>query len=323
VSNPGVAVTSFLQSDISSGQVRFVHSGSGTVPAYDINVSDGALSDGPSPASITFIPVVTPPPTPVGDPIDPPGPPSPPDPTSDPDLGEDPEPEPEPEPEEDPVAETEEEMETEATTDAQAEEPSVLAPEPTFESEPRDGNNGGDSGAGGRMNLQSILRAIAVGPTELKKILGLNAASDWAGNSFSFPLSLIEADGFVNELDELREDVSKAALLDKTMVASTVAVSSGLSVGYVVWLIRGGVLMSTVLSSLPAWRLIDPLPVLAYMGRDDEEDEQTDQEESLESIIEGGEPRADASSDDETYDPKWSTCSQQRVILHSLHLRVT
>ena len=62
--------------------------------------------------------------------------------------------------------------------------------------------------------------------------------------------------------------------------------------------------MSTVLSSLPAWRLIDPLPVLAYMGRaDEEDDEQTDQEESLESIVEGGEPGADDYRDDETYDP--------------------
>ena len=35
---------------------------------------------------------------------------------------------------------------------------------------------------------------------------------------------------------------------------STVAVSTGLSVGYVLWLVRGGVLLSSVLSSMPAWQ---------------------------------------------------------------------
>ena len=74
--------------------------------------------------------------------------------------------------------------------------------------------------------------------------------------------------------------------VDQTVVGSTVAVSTGLSVGYVLWLVRGGVLLSSVLSSLPAWRLVDPLPVLAYaqkspgMAPDDEDDG-----ESLESLV--------------------------------------
>jgi hypothetical protein len=36
-----------------------------------------------------------------------------------------------------------------------------------------------------------------------------------------------------------------------------------MSVGYVVWLFRGGLLLGSLLSSLPAWHVIDPLPVLA------------------------------------------------------------
>ncbi len=47
------------------------------------------------------------------------------------------------------------------------------------------------------------------------------------------------------------------------LVASSIAVSSGLSIGYVIWLVRGGVLVSSMLSALPAWQLIDPLPVMA------------------------------------------------------------
>ena len=36
-----------------------------------------------------------------------------------------------------------------------------------------------------------------------------------------------------------------------------------MSIGYVVWLVRGGILMSSMLSALPAWQMIDPLPILA------------------------------------------------------------
>jgi hypothetical protein len=47
-------------------------------------------------------------------------------------------------------------------------------------------------------------------------------------------------------------------------------------VGYVLWLLRGGALIASLLSSLPAWRLIDPLPVLSRV--DDEEDVDEDQD---------------------------------------------
>jgi len=36
------------------------------------------------------------------------------------------------------------------------------------------------------------------------------------------------------------------------------------STGYVIWLLRAGPLVASVLSSLPAWRTFDPLPVLDF-----------------------------------------------------------
>jgi hypothetical protein len=57
--------------------------------------------------------------------------------------------------------------------------------------------------------------------------------------------------------------------------AAAAAVGLSFSVGYVVWLVRGGILLSSLLSSLPAWRMLDPLPVLARVG-DDEDDEDVD-----------------------------------------------
>jgi hypothetical protein len=43
---------------------------------------------------------------------------------------------------------------------------------------------------------------------------------------------------------------------------------------YVLWLVRGGVLLGSYLSALPAWRLLDPLPVLARTGDDEDEDDE-------------------------------------------------
>jgi len=84
--------------------------------------------------------------------------------------------------------------------------------------------------------------------------------------------------------DQVREETRAEAKLEQQIAGAAVAMSGSLSAGYVLWLVRGGVLMSSVLSSLPAWRVIDPLPVLARQGRlpahGDEDDD------SLESLVE-------------------------------------
>ncbi len=69
------------------------------------------------------------------------------------------------------------------------------------------------------------------------------------------------------------------------MVGSSAVLTTGLSVGYVVWLARGGMLLASLLSSMPAWRAIDPLPVLASF-RDNDEDEGDD--ESLDALVRKG-----------------------------------
>jgi hypothetical protein len=70
------------------------------------------------------------------------------------------------------------------------------------------------------------------------------------------------------------------------VLAPTIAVSTTVSVGYVIWMIRGGVLLSSLLSSMPAWQLIDPLPVLPGFGEKVVDDEQ--QGESLHGLISKG-----------------------------------
>ena len=109
--------------------------------------------------------------------------------------------------------------------------------------------------------------------------------------------AVLISEGFNDSLNRMREDISSATDLQQSVVASTIAATTSLSVGYVAWLIRGGVLLSTALSSLPAWQFIDPLPVLAHT-RDTDNDEGGD-DDSLEGIIKKSSRRA-AKLDNET-----------------------
>jgi hypothetical protein len=85
------------------------------------------------------------------------------------------------------------------------------------------------------------------------------------------------------QLDQMRDGLQEHAKLEASVTAASAAAGMSLSVGYVVWMLRGGVLVSTLLSSLPAWRFIDPLPVLGRI--DDEDDSDGDTDDSLESLV--------------------------------------
>ena len=96
----------------------------------------------------------------------------------------------------------------------------------------------------------------------------------------------IHVEGLLQELDEMRAEVLEDVSLSRVAIGSTLTLTTGLSIGYVLWLIRGGLLLSSLLSSLPAWRFVDPLPVLAHLDSGSKED-QTD-DDSLESVIRKG-----------------------------------
>ena len=87
-------------------------------------------------------------------------------------------------------------------------------------------------------------------------------------------------DDLAEALEGEREALEERASFAQTLVGSSAGVTSGLSVGYLIWLIRGGTLMGSVLSSLPAWRFVDPLPVLGSLADGADGDD-----ESLESLV--------------------------------------
>ena len=88
----------------------------------------------------------------------------------------------------------------------------------------------------------------------------------------------------------VEEQVKEAHQAEQFATETVSMMSGGLAVGYVLWLIRGGYLISSLLSSMPAWRFVDPLPILNYM--DEEPTEKSDDEDqSLEELL-GKTPRA-------------------------------
>jgi hypothetical protein len=85
------------------------------------------------------------------------------------------------------------------------------------------------------------------------------------------------------------ERVAAEQHFDKVAAETVGVVSGGLAVGYVLWLIRGGYLLSSLLTSMPAWRLVDPLPILDYLDDESRADKsREDEDESLEELLKKG-----------------------------------
>ncbi len=112
---------------------------------------------------------------------------------------------------------------------------------------------------------------------------------------YSDVLVLSESGGAIRGVEELNQSVEQQASNRTTAVSGMFAVSAGLSAGYVVWMVRSGILLSSVLSSLPAWRFIDPLPILTSAPVDADTDS-----ESLQDIAQSNESLDKNNSPDET-----------------------
>ena len=84
----------------------------------------------------------------------------------------------------------------------------------------------------------------------------------------------LRSTAFSGQLDRMRDGLQEDLDLNRNVTISVAGVSLGLSLVYVLWLIRGGVLMGSYLSALPAWRVLDPLPVLSRVDDEVQEDDE-------------------------------------------------
>ena len=81
----------------------------------------------------------------------------------------------------------------------------------------------------------------------------------------------------LNDMDHRLELVISGQEL---AVGTALTASTAFAVGYVIWMLRGGMLMTSLLAQMPAWRLVDPLVVLDRINEIDDDEEQ----ENLETI---------------------------------------
>jgi hypothetical protein len=277
IAAPGIAITSFTQAQVTAGAVRFVHDGGAAGPRYNVTVSDGVLTDGPVAATITFnalgengepVPLSPPPETippvsPVEEPISGPvqGPTD--SPSSTPAGGGGPDVTPSFSPSDPFGNEVQDPVDAPDVRDAAIVNATLsrIFPRPTNENR----------------DMTSLLSegSLVTPSSEPEK----SATDRLTGGDLS---PLVDGSSFVQELDKLREAIGEQTYLEKLVVGSTLTATTGLSIGYVLWLIRGQVLLTSLLASLPAWRLIDPLPVLSFLNKPPGEDEDDD---SLEATV--------------------------------------
>ena len=86
------------------------------------------------------------------------------------------------------------------------------------------------------------------------------------------------------EIESLREDLREQ---DEIQTRGTVALAAGslsMTLAYLLWLVRGGALVASALSALPAWRILDPLPVLSRMNDDEDDEADADDEQAIGSF---------------------------------------
>jgi hypothetical protein len=134
---------------------------------------------------------------------------------------------------------------------------------------------------------QDAVAAGASDRTELAALLTPDPLAEGGTQSFrrQEPPVLMRASDYQHlrdSLDAVKQEMTGEGRLNKIYLGSAIVSSIGLSVGYVVWMLRGGMLLASLLSSMPAWQFLDPLPILARKKTD----ESADDKESLESIVE-------------------------------------
>jgi hypothetical protein len=247
-SSPGVPITSFTQAQVQSGQVQFVHAGG--VPAFTITVSDAAAAVGPYTANITFNGGGTPTPTPTGG--------------------------------------------GGGGSGGTTVTPPVLPPVSPIVPPGLGANlvseflRGGGGGGGQEGGSAVFAEAAAVLPavqsaSQAQRLAGAEALTP----QVRLQSDLIETTALRGEIEvepiraamqliparrdlELAQDDAERQQIE--IVMQSVQLSGmALSVGAIWWAARAAGLVASLLASSPAWRHVDPLPVL---GRDEEEEQE-------------------------------------------------
>ncbi|MDA1013301.1 MAG: cadherin domain-containing protein, partial [Planctomycetota bacterium] len=81
--------------------------------------------------------------------------------------------------------------------------------------------------------------------------------------------------------DEVATATKESVEITELVVEATTVSGAALTVGYVAWLLRSGSIVMSMVSSLPAWTMMDPLAILQGGARDGNEEGEDDSLQSL------------------------------------------
>jgi hypothetical protein len=114
-----------------------------------------------------------------------------------------------------------------------------------------------------------------------------------SATSVAKPPAALDYDSLWAQADTIAKEFDGRSESSSLTIGMTAGASVVLSTGYVVWMLRAGTLLASVLSSLPAWQSFDPLPVLDYWERKkdrdptkpDGADDSDDEDEPLKNLM--------------------------------------
>ena len=87
----------------------------------------------------------------------------------------------------------------------------------------------------------------------------------------------------MDHLDANRATLQDEAAADRFQLTNITTFAVALTVGHIIWIIRSGVLLSSIMAVLPSWRYLDPIPVLSERPDNDED---PGDGETLDSMVE-------------------------------------
>ena len=128
-------------------------------------------------------------------------------------------------------------------------------------------------------STRQVERAVDDADTESEQgavIISFNSTDINAVYEGRLPKSI---QSLAQELNNIKSQVNGTEI--RVFQIGTLTFSASLSLGFALWILRSGLFLSTVMATVPSWRMLDPLPVLDGVDGEDEDDSS----ESLESMV--------------------------------------
>ena len=257
--NPGVAITSFTPGELAAGQIRFIHDGSDAAPAIDLSVSDGSAASPAQRPAVTFVPLPTKPQTQPNSttPVTPESPAADPLPTET-------------------VADEATDTPSDTATDTPSDTPATALAD-DFGTD-INGDSGRPAADGSGQSVAQIQRRLLGSPalrhtgfaTTIPRSVPVVSNNDVTEGALvnalrSQWLALREAGSLnghesVGGIGGVTDGDDRGAATVATVSVQLAGVA--FSVGLIWWVSRLGSLVGTLIASTPAWKQVDPLPVL-------------------------------------------------------------